>query len=93
LLFKKGEILYGKGKKVKVKSTIGCGDAFVAGFLFSFKRNKNLNECLRYAIACGTGKVKKEGTKMPERKEIIKILNNTSVFPVNYEWICKNLPL
>jgi len=89
IIFKKGKILYGKAEKVKVKSTVGCGDAFVAGFLYNFKRGKKMSECLSLAVACGTAKAKEEGTKMPEKEDVLKIMKKVKVKEVNKEWILK----
>ena len=89
-VFTKEQILYGNVPKVKVKSSVGCGDAFIAGFLFSLKNNKNLKDCLKCAIACGTGKTKQEGTKMPDKKEVMGIYNKTTILDVDYEWVLKN---
>ena len=37
----------------QVLNTVGCGDAFVAGFLTGLLRDKSMASCLRRAIACG----------------------------------------
>jgi tagatose 6-phosphate kinase len=39
--------------KVKRKNPVGCGDAFIAGFIASLAHNKSLAECVRMAVACG----------------------------------------
>ena len=75
ILFTKEKIIYGKPPKVNFKSSIGCGDAFLAGFLYKFKREENYKECLKFAIACGAGKAEEEGTKMPSLSKIKKIIH------------------
>ncbi len=89
IIFEKGKIIYGRAEKVKVKSTVGCGDAFVAGFLYNFKRGKEISECLSLAVACGTAKAKEEGTKMPEKEDVLKIMKKVKVKEVNEEWVLK----
>jgi fructose-1-phosphate kinase PfkB-like protein len=37
-----------------VRSTVGCGDALVAGFLAGIHQNRPLPECLRLGVACGS---------------------------------------
>ncbi|MCM8820968.1 MAG: PfkB family carbohydrate kinase, partial [Candidatus Omnitrophica bacterium] len=64
---------------VKVLSTIGCGDTFLAGFLYGYCKNKPQEECLRLAVASGTAKVLKEGTSMPERRDVMDILKKVKV--------------
>jgi len=39
--------------KVKVVSTVGCGDATVAGFAVARLRNLSIDETLKLAVACG----------------------------------------
>jgi 1-phosphofructokinase len=37
-----------------IVKTVGCGDAFLAGFLHSHSSGAPLPDCLRHALACGT---------------------------------------
>jgi len=39
--------------KIKRKSPVGCGDAFIGGFIASYVRNKSLGESVRMAVSCG----------------------------------------
>ncbi|MCP4652652.1 MAG: 1-phosphofructokinase family hexose kinase [Candidatus Omnitrophica bacterium] len=39
--------------KVKRKSPVGCGDAFVAGFVSSFMQGHNFARSVKMAVACG----------------------------------------
>jgi ribokinase len=56
---------------VKVVDTIGAGDAFAAGFLHKFLRKEKIEECVKFANACGALKVMKEGaTGLPMKDEI-----------------------
>jgi len=91
IIFEKEKIIYGKAEKVKVKSTVGCGDAFIAGFLYNFRREKQLSECLSLAVACGTAKAKEEGTKMPEKEDVLKTMKKVEVREVNKEWLLTEL--
>jgi len=38
----------------EVKSTVGCGDAALAGFLAGKEQGRSQPECLRLAVACGS---------------------------------------
>jgi len=80
ILFTKEKIIYGKPPIVNFKSSIGCGDAFLAGFLYKLKRGKSYEECFKFAIACGAGKAEEEGTKMPFLSKIIKILKYVEIY-------------
>ena len=54
MLVTKSKCLVANTPKVKVSSTIGCGDSAVAGFAVGTKRGWGEELCLRYAMACGT---------------------------------------
>lgn len=47
---------------VKVKSCVGAGDSTVAGFLAAMESGSSLEDCVRFAAACGTAAVLTEGT-------------------------------
>ncbi len=74
ILFSGTHFLYGIPPSVKAVSTIGCGDAFLAGFLYGYSRNQSPEDCLRWAVASGAAKVLKEGTSMPQRKDVGALL-------------------
>ncbi|MFN4226849.1 MAG: 1-phosphofructokinase family hexose kinase [Candidatus Ratteibacteria bacterium] len=80
ILFTKQNLLYSKPPEISFKSTIGCGDAFLAGFLYKLKRKQSYEECLKFAVACGTGKTEKEGTQMPSFERIKRILKHVKIY-------------
>jgi tagatose 6-phosphate kinase len=53
IVYDGSQMLEAAAPKVKGKSPVGCGDAFIAGFIASYIGNKNLKECLKMAVACG----------------------------------------
>lgn len=54
LLWLEKNPIFAKPPKVKVKSTVGCGDSTIAAFAFASARNFDDYETLKLAIACGT---------------------------------------
>jgi 1-phosphofructokinase family hexose kinase len=46
------QTLYAKQKSVKGKNHVGCGDAFLAGFISALLRDKDLHGCSRQASRC-----------------------------------------
>jgi 1-phosphofructokinase family hexose kinase len=50
----KEEIYFARPPKVHVKSTVGCGDATVAGFAYAAQSNLPAREAVLLAAACGT---------------------------------------
>ncbi|MFH1767627.1 MAG: 1-phosphofructokinase family hexose kinase [Candidatus Omnitrophota bacterium] len=51
------QILQALPPKVRRKSPVGCGDAFIAGFIAAYLRNNPFSHCLKQAVACGTANV------------------------------------
>ncbi len=69
--------------KVEVADATGAGDAFRSGLLFGLLQGFDLPHSLRWAVACGSLKVKNLGaaTTMPEFKEIESLANSLQVEP------------
>jgi 1-phosphofructokinase family hexose kinase len=57
LLVTEHETLETGAPNVKAISTVGAGDAFLAGFLVSHTSGKDNKEALRWAVACGSASV------------------------------------
>ncbi len=69
-----GEKIYQSGFKVNTKDTVGAGDAFLAGFIHNFSRNKPLKEVLEYACLLGAWVASQKGANPPLIFENIEIL-------------------
>jgi 1-phosphofructokinase family hexose kinase len=86
--FSKDDVFWAKHPIVKPKSSVGCGDVFLSGFLHKISSGNSFEKSLQFAVGCGTAKVQQEGTKMPQISEVKKILKDVSVVscrPVPYE--------
>jgi 1-phosphofructokinase family hexose kinase len=83
VLFSEDEFLYARAPSVKILSTIGCGDTFLAGFLYCFSRGETSERSLRTAVACGTAKAAVKGTEMPDRNDVMRIYPKVKVFRMN----------
>lgn len=59
------ECLLAKPAEVAVKSTVGAGDAMVAGFVAGSLRNLPLSDCARLATACAVGALTQLGPRLP----------------------------
>ena len=44
-----------------IVSTVGAGDAMLAGFVYGLSRKKSLSECLAFGAACSTLTISVEG--------------------------------
>ncbi len=60
-----GEQVSVPGYKTKVVDTVGCGDAFTAGFIYKYLRNSSLAECCRFGNIIGAIVASQKGGTMP----------------------------
>ncbi len=72
-------MLVARPPKVAVKSEVGCGDALLAGLLWSFKAGRGAGEALRWGVAAGTAKVMCPGTQMPSLADVQKVYRRVKV--------------
>lgn len=54
LLVTPTRIYRGTFPKVEIKNTVGSGDSTVGGFAYALSQEKELEECFKLGIACGT---------------------------------------
>ncbi len=54
--------------KIEVKSTVGAGDSMLAGIVLKLSENENLQEAVRYGVACGASATIKSGTALCHKK-------------------------
>jgi fructokinase len=80
LLYNNGQIAEHSGYKVKVKDSVGSGDAFLAGFLATFLSDKPMNTSLEYGCATGALITTKAGaTPDYSINEILYMIESGSV--------------
>ncbi|UCD15581.1 MAG: 1-phosphofructokinase family hexose kinase [Candidatus Omnitrophota bacterium] len=53
VLFNGKDMVLAVPPKLRRRSPVGCGDAFIAGFISSFIKNSSFPECARMAVSCG----------------------------------------
>ncbi len=59
--------------KIKVRDTVGAGDAFNAGFLAKFLKGESLRDAVVYGVACSAIKCTREGAQSsPSKSELAK---------------------
>lgn len=65
--------------KVDVNSTVGAGDAMLAGFLAGLSRSLALQECLRIANVCGALMCARQTDKRFDYEDVISRLNEIDI--------------
>lgn len=68
------EELYQSGFPVKIQDTVGAGDAFLAGFIHNYSREKPLKDTLEFACLLGAWVASRKGANPPFILENIKKL-------------------
>ncbi len=63
----------------QVQSTVGCGDASVAGFLAGLERRLSPAECLRLAVACGAACALTPAAGLIHRADVERLLPATQL--------------
>lgn len=60
-------------------STVGSGDAFLAGFVSARLSGKSSGDCLRYGVACGAANTQKYGAGVFDPHEVKRLLSKAKV--------------
>jgi 1-phosphofructokinase family hexose kinase len=74
-----GKILHAHAPAVKVISTVGSGDSFLAGWAVETLRGGAMEDCLRLAIACGTANCVAESPGILEKSTVLKYLQSVKI--------------
>lgn len=64
---------------VEVKSTVGAGDAMVAGFVAARLRGGSLADCARLATAAAVGALTQLGPRLPSPQAVASIMQQVTV--------------
>jgi 6-phosphofructokinase 2 len=66
--------IFAKAAKVKVKSTVGAGDSFVAGLVLSLARGETPEAALAMGTACASAAVTTDATQLCKREDVMRLL-------------------
>jgi 1-phosphofructokinase family hexose kinase len=73
------QALVGQAPPLAARSTVGCGDAALAGFAVAHARKLSEEQTLGLAVACGTANCLAEAPGMIDRAEVERIMGRVSV--------------
>jgi fructose-1-phosphate kinase PfkB-like protein len=71
---------------IEMRSTVGCGDAALAGFAVAHARGLSDEDALRLAVACGTANGLAESPGMVDALEVDRIFQQVSAEPLQTDW-------
>jgi 1-phosphofructokinase/tagatose 6-phosphate kinase len=64
---------------VEARSTVGSGDAFLAGYVAARYGHSSAEECLRYAVGCGAESIQHFGAGVLDPREVARLLPEVQV--------------
>jgi len=65
--------------QLEAVSAIGSGDAFLAGFVAARYSGRDVDACLRFAVACGAESTQHFGAGVVEPREVERLAPEVSV--------------
>lgn len=68
------EAWWAEGKRIEAASTVGCGDALLAGVVAGFVQELPLREIAKFGLAVANAKAMLNGTVFPEMSMITEIM-------------------
>jgi 1-phosphofructokinase family hexose kinase len=78
-VFANNEAWHCHAPAVNVKSDVGAGDSFIAGFLTALDRGDDPITCSRWAIAAATSSVINEGTARCRREQVQQLVKRVTI--------------
>ena len=82
------KIIYSKAITPRgLLDTTGAGDSFLGGFLYSYIKNMNIEDNMRYAISSAGLKISGRGgiQSQPTKDEVEKYINLVKVKEITYQ--------
>ena len=82
LLVTADTVLRARGVPVKVASTIGAGDSFVGGLVWTLNRGGDLEQAFRYGMASGAAALLTAGTALCQATDVERLSKDVIIEPV-----------
>jgi len=79
LAVSQGTALAGSAEVGAVRNTVGCGDAFLAGYLAGLWRGAAPEECLGQAVACGAASALADAAGQIEPRQVAELMERVEV--------------
>ena len=74
VLVDKDRRIFAKAAKVKVKSTVGAGDSFVAGLVLSLAKGESPETALAWGTAAASAAVMSDATQLCKKADVLRLL-------------------
>lgn len=73
------EVWWAWPPKIEVVSTVGAGDALLAGMLLQLSDDRGLDDALRWGTAAGAAACLTPGTQLCRREDVLRIIDNVRI--------------
>ena len=67
---------------MEVKSKVGAGDSFLAGFVLALSHGQPLESAVRLGTAAGTAAVMHEGTQLCRKEDVERLMGQITITPL-----------
>ena len=74
MLSQDGQEIFVKAPEIMLKSSVGAGDALIAGFVYEYERTNDFEKALKYGVASGSATTQNE--YLATKEEVEKLLIN-----------------
>ncbi len=74
-----GQRLFAKAARVKVRSTVGAGDSFVAAFVLAMSRGQSNAEALSFGSAAAAAAVMTDATQLCRPEDVMRLMPECGV--------------
>lgn len=81
VLADKDHRIFAKAARVKVKSTVGAGDSFVAAFVLALARGQSNDQALAFGSAAAAAAVTTDATQLCRLEDVMRLLPECTVVP------------
>ena len=79
MFIEKDAHIHAKSRNVEIKSTVGAGDAMVAGLVTGKTRGLDLADCARLASAFSVGALGQIGPHLPAPDQVESFMNRVEI--------------
>ena len=73
------KLIFAKPPRLKAVNDVGCGDAFLAGFIAYYLKEKNFTDCIRAATAAGAANALSMGPGAFKKRDFEKVMKKVKI--------------
>ena len=79
------EVLFARGLKVQVRSTVGAGDSFVGAYAYAFGQKTSWKKAVSLAMAASAAAAATQGVRAPDKGLVLELLEQVELKKIETE--------